>query len=100
MSRKPMHELSGKTILVSISGNDDQGINGKEMYVSDWFINMNNGVSWSVDYFKSPKHCCYRYGLHLLKNRPIPVDDEVIFGLIEGEEYLIHSSEIGKVLSL
>ena len=78
--------LAGKTVKI-ISGR----YKDLQFKVEDWWDRLNQG-SWM---FARGNPACLQYAI---RNSPVgddlPIDDEVLYGKIDGLGYLIHISEI------
>lgn len=88
MMHDEKHPLSNKTIkLIS----EDPKLNNQDFRIEDWWDHM-MGSSWQ---FATGNPHCNHYAVRSGYN--IPLDDEVIYGFIDGKPYLIHESELTPV---
>jgi hypothetical protein len=84
MNRKP-HELAGETVKIRA---DVHALGGKDFRIEDWWINVAGG-SWM---FADGNPAAMRYGIRA-GLAGLPVDDEVLYGKVNGLGYLVHVSE-------
>jgi hypothetical protein len=80
-----LHPLAGKTVKLH-SHNPD--LHNKDFVVEDWWDHY-FGQSWRTS---NGNAICNYYATHSTYH--IPVDDEVVFGYINGNGYLVHITEI------
>jgi hypothetical protein len=74
------HPLAGKTVILK---------NGQRFVVEDWWQNI-SGKSWQDC---DGNVLCLHYAIRA-GSAGITLDDEVIYGKIDGEDCLVHSSEL------
>lgn len=73
-----------------------QKLGGELFKVQDYWVNLNNGVSWRDT---NGNWACINYAMRLGANQlDIPVnDDKVLYGHVGAFGHLIHESEIEEV---
>lgn len=81
------HPLAGKTVKLLISATDN-------FTIEDWQDRVYNGKSWQV-LTRNP--ACIYYASRVSQTK-LPIDDEVVYGKINGIGYIIHISELGDVV--
>ena len=87
-ARRPRHPLAGQTVTVHPASKPVQLLrDGARYWVEDWWQNV-SGESW----VSSGAPACLVYGARAAG--VLPVDDEVVCGIIEGRSYLVHVSEL------
>lgn len=93
MIHKEAHPKAGQTVrLVETIKHPQVDLAGKEFRVEDWWDRI-AGKSWGVC---DGNPACLVYALRTgFSKTPIPSDDEVVYGKVEGGSgTLIHVSEI------
>ncbi len=76
----------------SFTLNTDLG--NKEFIAEDYWININDGISWK-DSNGNPAALEYalRIGMKI-QDEKVPLDDNVVYGKIDGLGHLFHESEL------
>nr|MDT0658070.1 hypothetical protein [Micromonospora sp. DSM 115978] len=78
--------LAGQTVRIKA---DSVGIGGQECIVEDWWINAAGG-SWM---FANGNPAALKYAFRSAL-AGLPIDDEVLYGKVDGLDHLVHVSEI------
>jgi len=92
------HPLAGKTVTLHPKSKPFNGVeNGAQFVIEDWWENVGGG-SW-MDAQGNPACLCYamRSGMGCLPGKPIPTDNEVVYGKIGPFGHLVHVSELGPI---
>ena len=93
-NRSP-HKYAGKTVKLRRVKSLGP-LKGKKFDVKDWYDNINpDGEPWIVKMVYNPT--CRYYAQRTLGNKKL-VDENVVYGKIEGLGYLVHDSELGEVV--
>jgi len=77
---KASHPLSRQTVRVG----------GENFILEDWWDKVSGGISWM---FCDGNFACLNYAIHSATLHT-PIDDEVVYGKINGLGYIVHVSEI------
>lgn len=83
MSQRKRSEYAGKTVKIRALA---PLIGGQDYRVEDWWQNV-SGRSW----MDSQARAAFEYALRAIGS---PIDDEVLYGKVDGLGYLVHISEI------
>lgn len=88
------HPLAGETVTVEIAspGNPQLGAGPHEFTVENWW-DVLTGNSWMAS---DGNPAALIYGMRSAMAR-LPLDDEVIYGKIDGFGVLVHASELPAV---
>lgn len=78
--------LAGQTVKIR---DESREIGGQEYRVEDWWQNV-SGQSWTV----SQSAAAFQYAVRSAGQTPL--DDEVLYGKIDGLGYLVHVSELAQ----
>lgn len=90
MTRREPSEYAGKTVKIRADvPNPPNGlvIAGREYLVEDWWINA-SGESWGMSHAPA----AWMYAARTIGTTPL--DDEVLYGKVDGFGHLVHVSEI------
>lgn len=83
------HPLAGKTVVLRSRCEE---VDGRPFHVKDWWQNVNGtGESWRC----CTDSICFSYGFRS-GWVGLPLGDEVVHGEVDGEELLVHESELGE----
>ncbi len=85
--------LAGATVRIKkyVIHPDHQTFGGEDFRVEDWWDRV-VGVSWMQ---ANGNLCCMAYALRTgLCEHNIPIDDEVLYGKVDGLGHLLHVSEV------
>ena len=85
--------FAGKTVIIKNGLKHPQleSFGGSEYRVEDWWDRV-SGMSWMN---ANGNPACMIYGMRCgLSEIPIPIDNEVLYGKIDGLGHLVHISEI------
>lgn len=86
------HPLAGKKVLIKPEAHL---LANREYLIEDWWDRV-AGMSW-MDARGNP--ACLQYAMRTaFSDKPIPTDDEVVYGKIDGLGYLVHFVELGDVI--
>ena len=80
MTHEKASEYAGRTVMWGDS----------ECHVEYWCDRVSGG-SWM---FAGGNPAAIKYAMHVLRER-LPLDDEVVYGKVNGLGYLVHVSELG-----
>ena len=81
-------EFAGKTVKIKPEAKD---IGGHEIRIEDYWMNV-TGSSWM---FQQGNPACLIYAMRAgFSNPPLPTDDNVLYGKIDGLGHLVHVTEI------
>ena len=84
---KDIHPLQNRIVILK---SDTPELDGQEFRIEDWW-DHNMGRSWMTSVGNpQANHYATRSGYK------IPIDDEVIYGFVNGNAMLIHDSELVK----
>ena len=86
---KEPHPLAGKTVRLKCGEPDQDGLNGSEFHVEDWWIRV-AGKSWMVC---DGNPACLKYAVRSGFGG-LPIDDKVVYGKVGVLGHLVHESEI------
>lgn len=96
MTHTEPHLLAGRMVHLDAavqSGGNQILPSGYPLTVDDWWDRM-NGKSWR----ENPGNpAAMMYGIRA-ELSGLPLDDEVIYGHVNGLGYLVHVSEIGEII--
>jgi len=92
-STKERHPLSGETVILNCKHGDPYHLNGRLYTIEDWWENL--GMGYWMDC--NGNFACMKYGLRAGVS-DLPIDNEVVYGKVNGLGYLIHVSELGEVV--
>lgn len=85
------HPLKGKVVKIKTEANE---IGGEEYRIEDYWDRI-AGKSWMVS---SGNPACLNYAMRTgLSSTPVPTDNEVLYGKINGMGFLVHVSEIENI---
>ena len=85
--------LKGQTVKIKdwVKHPQDSNFGGSEIWIEDWWDKV-SGQSWM---FCQGNPACLIYAMRTgFSEKPIPTDDEVLYGKKDGLGHLIHISEI------
>jgi hypothetical protein len=85
MTTRTPSEHAGKTVTICA---DVAGLGGQQYRVEDWWINVGR-ESWMF----SANAACFAYAARSAAAK-LPIDDEVLYGKVDGLGHLVHISEI------
>jgi len=88
---KEAHELAGKTVVLHCLPDPDE-LNGKLYRIEDWWDRV-AGCSW-MSCQGNP--ACLKYALRSARE-PLPTDNEVVYGKVDGLGHLVHVTELGGI---
>jgi hypothetical protein len=80
-----LHPLAGKTVKLK---SHDSNLHNKDFVIEDWWDHY-FGKSWQAC---NGNNTCNYYAMNSTYH--IPIDDQVVYGYINGTGYLVHVSEI------
>lgn len=86
---REQHPLAGKTVRLTVKGDDPSKLNGELFRLEYWWQNV-GGKSW-MDSDGNP--ACLNYALRAGLSG-LPTDDEVVYGKVGCMGYLVHVSEL------
>lgn len=86
MIHQKAHPLAGKMAKIC---DDATVIGGREIQIEDWWDRV-AGASWM---FSTNNPACLNYAVRS-SVKPLPTDDLVVYGKIDGFGYLVHASEL------
>lgn len=85
------HQLARKTVTVNLKGKPYENlVDGCKYTVEDWVENVMGG-SWGV---QQGNPACLIYAMRSAM-AGIGIDEEVVYGKVNGIGYLVHVSELG-----
>lgn len=88
MKHKESSTLSGKSIKIKEDVNE---LGGQSIIIEDWWDRV-SGTSWMNANYNP---ACMSYGIRTgFSSRFIPIDDEVLYGKINGLGHLVHKIEL------
>lgn len=96
MKHPEKHPLAGKTVRLNDKARDGiqgQVETGAHYRIEDYWDRV-NGKSWM---FSDGNIAATHYALRSISTA-IPLDDEVVYGKINGAGHLVHVSELGDVI--
>ena len=85
---RDQHRLSGKTVTIHPKKEYQDVIKNAHFQIEDYWENV-SGRSWMVS---EGNPACLVYAI---RSVGLPIDNEVIYGKINGFGYLIHINELG-----
>lgn len=83
------HPLAGKAVTLPADMKATSA-EGKTYFIEDWWVNV-AGQSW-MNATGNP--ACLGYAMRSAA-AGLPLDDEVVYGKVNGLGYLVHVSELG-----
>lgn len=93
MIHKDESPLAGKEVKIS---DDANKLGGHTIRIEDWWDRI-AGKSWGMC---DGNPACMIYAMRTgTSEKPVPIDDEVLYGKIGGLGYLVHVSELGEIQS-
>lgn len=87
------HPLAGKNVLLNdkVQGDPEVMWPGRVYTVEDWWDRVSGG-SWM---YAEGNPACLKYAMRSAMSG-LPLDNEVVYGKIDGLGHLIHASELGE----
>lgn len=82
MAAKQQHPKAGEVVTIKRGS-----FTGQEFRIEDWYINL-TGKPWR----ESSLAACIEYSIRTADTTPI--DDDVLYGHIDGIGHLVHISEV------
>lgn len=95
------HPLAGQTVLLKTSTSPathqpDEPAENIEFRIEDWWDKLTGG-SWK---YADGNPAALKYALRIgLSDNPPPADDEVVYGKIGAFGHIVHTSELGEVVT-
>ena len=96
--KREQHPMAGKTVILNSKSDtcpNGLKINGEKYRIEDWWINVTGGVSW-MDANGNP--AALMFAIRSAR-ADLPTDDEVVYGKIGNFGHIIHTSELGEVVT-
>lgn len=93
MAHTTAHPLAGETVyLKDVKTGETTDFTFR---IENWWDALGSG-SWqnNLDNF-----ACLKYALRSAQNGSIPLDDEVVYGKVDGMGHIMHISELGALVS-
>lgn len=85
MSHPQPHPLAGQTVHIDIDG-----IGAGDYTIENWWDNISSG-SWM---FAEGNPAALKYAMRIGLRGGIPVDNEVVYGKLDGFGHIVHVSEL------